>query len=185
MNESLNGMSRRRFLCCSLGLTASAVLPKHVCAAIKPRNIVKELSLHNLHTEEKVSLSYFEQGHYIAEALRDINYLLRDHRTGDVMAMDPVLMDLLFDLTYVLGTESPVQIISGYRSPQSNAALHEKSNGVATKSLHMQGKAMDIRIPGVASKDIRAAAISLARGGVGYYPRSNFVHIDTGRVRAW
>ena len=178
-------MTRRRFLNCALGATAALALPQTSHALIKPSKLVRDLRLHNLHTEEKISLSYFEQGNYITEALQDINYLLRDHRTGDVFDMDPDLIDLLYDLKNVLATEHPLQVISGYRSPKTNAALHKKSGGVATKSLHMQGKAIDIRIQGIAAKDIREAAISLARGGVGYYPRSNFVHIDTGRVRTW
>jgi len=178
-------MTRRKFLHCALGTSVAIALPQTSYALIKPSTVVKDLRLHNLHTEEKISLSYFERGNYVAEALHDINYLLRDHRTGDIFAMDPVLIDLLYDLKNVLGTERPLQVISGYRSPKTNAALHKKSSGVATRSLHMQGKAIDIRIQGIRAEDIKAAAMSLARGGVGYYPRSNFVHIDTGRVRAW
>lgn len=165
-------------------MVVAASLPQNVFAGIKPVE-TKGLSLYNLHTEEKVSLSYFEQGNYVAEALQDINYLLRDHRTGDVSVMDPLLMDLLYDLKTVLGTEQPFQVISGYRSPKTNAALHGKSKGVASKSLHMQGKAIDIRVSGIEAQTIQAAALSLARGGVGLYTRSNFVHIDTGRVRRW
>ena len=178
-------MTRRKFLRYALGTSVAIALPQTSHALIKPNTVIKDLRLHNLHTEEKLSLSYFEQGSYVAEALQDINYLLRDHRTGDVFAMDPVLIDLLYDLKSALGTERPLQVISGYRSPKTNAALHNKSSGVATRSLHMQGKAIDIRIQGIDAKDVRAAAISLARGGVGYYPSSNFVHIDTGRVRTW
>lgn len=181
----LKDITRRKFLRCAMGTSVAIALPQTSYALMKPNSVVKDLRLHNLHTEEKISLSYFEQGNYVAEALQDINYLLRDHRTGDVFVMDPILIDLLYDLKNVLGTERPLQVISGYRSPKTNAALHRKSSGVATRSLHMQGKAIDIRIQGIAAKDIRAAAISLACGGVGYYPRSNFVHIDTGRVRAW
>ena len=179
-------MTRRKFLRSALGTSVAIALPQTSYAFIKPDTLIKDLKLHNLHTEEKISLSYFERGQYVAEAFQDINYLLRDHRTGDVFAMDPVLIDLLYDLKIVLGVEQhPFQVISGYRSPKTNAALHKKSRGVATRSLHMQGKAIDIRIQGVDAKNSRAAAMSLARGGVGYYPRSNFVHIDTGRVRAW
>jgi len=143
------------------------------------------LSLYNLHTEEKLALSYFKQGSYVTEALREISYLLRDHRTGDVLAMDPKLIDLLYDLNYILATEQPIQVISGYRSPKTNAQLYKHSKGVATKSLHMQGKAIDIRIQGISSSTIRKAAMNLAQGGVGYYPSSDFVHVDTGPVRAW
>lgn len=184
MNKVSQVITRRSFLRYAAGTSvAFAMSPSY--AAISPSATVRDLKLHNLHTEEKISLSYFERGNYITDALRDISYLLRDHRTGEVLAMDPRLIDLLYDLKGILGTDQPLQVISGYRSPKTNAALQKKSSGVATKSLHMQGKAIDICIEGIDTKDIQKAAISLARGGVGYYPRSNFVHIDTGRVRTW
>jgi uncharacterized protein YcbK (DUF882 family) len=184
-STAVKNITRRKFLSYAAGIVVATGLPRSVFASIKPGELVKGLSLHNLHTEEKVSLNYFERGAYVTEALQDINYLLRDHRTGDVSVMDPLLMDLLYDLKTVLATEQPFQVISGYRSPKTNAALHGKSKGVASKSLHMQGKAIDIRIPGIEAQTIQAAALSLARGGVGLYARSNFVHIDTGRVRRW
>jgi len=185
MNKISKNISRREFLCGALGIAAVAALPRSLYAGVTPVDLDKALSFHNLHTAEKIALNYFERGEYVTEALRDISYVLRDHRTNDVLAMDPLLIDLLYDLKIELGTSQPFQVISGYRSPKSNAALHKNSKGVATKSLHMQGKAIDIRIEGIHSRDIRAAAISLARGGVGHYPRSNFVHIDTGAVRTW
>ena len=185
MNKKSKNITRRHFLRGMLGAAAVAAIPGKIYAGIKPIAIEKQLSFHNLHTEEKIALSYFEQGEYITEALRDFSYVLRDFRTGDVLAMDPKLMDFLYDLKETLGTNQPFQVISAYRSPRTNAALRKNSKGVATKSLHMQGKAIDIRVKGISSKNIRSAAISLARGGVGHYPESNFVHIDTGLVRAW
>lgn len=185
MKKISKNIKRREFLKGALGVLLVASVPRRLYAAVKPLSLDKELSFHNLHTEEKIALNYFKHGEYITEALRDISYLLRDHRTNEVLAMDPLLIDLLYDLKGELGISQPFQVISGYRSPKSNAALHKNSKGVATKSLHMQGKAIDIRIEGVHSRDVRAAAISLARGGVGYYPSSNFVHIDTGAVRTW
>ncbi len=185
MNTIVKNITRRKFLVRATGLAVATALPQQGFAGIQAATAVKRLSLHNLHTEEKVSLNYFEQGTYVAGALQDINYLLRDHRTGDVSVMDPLLIDLLYDLKTLLGTEQAFQVISGYRSPKTNAALHRNSKGVANKSLHMQGKAIDIRIAGVRAQTIQAAALSLARGGVGLYRRSNFVHIDTGRVRRW
>lgn len=184
MNNISKTISRRSFLRYTLGATAAVAMPASY-AGIARGSVVKNIKLHNLHTEEKIALSYFERGEYVTEALHDISYLLRDHRTGDILAMDTGLIDLLYDLKSVLGTQKPLQVISGYRSPKTNAALHKKSSGVASKSLHMQGKAIDVRIEGIDTRDIQAAALSLARGGVGYYPRSNFVHIDTGRVRSW
>jgi len=185
MNKSQNKITRRQFLCNTAGIALAVSLPETLYAAIAPTPAHKTLSLYNLHTEEKLALSYFEQGSYVTGALRDISYLLRDHRTGDVLAMDPKLIDLLYDLKCILATKRPIQVISGYRSPKTNALLHKRSHGVAMKSLHMQGKAIDIRIPGISSSTIRKAAMSLAQGGVGYYPHSGFVHLDTGSVRAW
>jgi len=185
MNKISKNISRREFLCGALGIAAVAAVPRSLYAGVTPLDLDKALSFHNLHTEEKIALNYFEHGEYVTEALNDISYVLRDHRTNEVAVMDPSLIDLLYDLKGTLGTSQPFQVISGYRSPKSNAALHRNSSGVAVKSLHMQGRAIDIRIEGVHARDIQAAAISLARGGVGYYPRSNFVHIDTGAVRNW
>ncbi|MDF1584160.1 MAG: DUF882 domain-containing protein [Methyloprofundus sp.] len=179
-------ITRRSFLRGAMGAAAVGCLPKTIYAGVRrPVVSVKDLSLYNLHTDEKIALSYFENGEYVTEALRDISYLLRDFRTGGVIAIDPRLIDLLYDLKGTLGTEQPFQIISGYRSPKTNAALRKSGNGVAKKSFHMQGKAVDIRIEGIDSKVIQSAAMSLGRGGVGYYLRSNFVHIDTGSVRSW
>lgn len=145
----------------------------------------RKLAFHNLHTEEKLTLTYFDQGKYISGAVQELNHLLRDHRSGDVYNMDPGLYDLLHDLQSTLGGNKTIQVISGYRSPSTNAMLNKKSNGVATKSLHMQGKAVDIRIKGVDSKVIQQASIALNKGGVGYYQDSDFVHVDTGNIRHW
>jgi uncharacterized protein YcbK (DUF882 family) len=145
----------------------------------------KTLALHNTHTGDKLKLTYFEQGSYIQDALREINYLLRDYHTDDVHPIDTALLDQLYDLKQSLGINKPFHIISGYRSPFTNAQLRKHSHGVAEHSLHMQGRAIDIRIEGMATKTIRNAALTMARGGVGYYPRSNFVHMDTGEFRTW
>ncbi len=145
----------------------------------------RKLAFHNLHTAEKLSLTYFEHGRYLPDAVQELNNLLRDHRSGDVHAMDPALFDLLYDLQASLGGNRTFQIISGYRSPSTNQMLSRNSSGVAKKSFHMQGKAIDIRVPGVDSKIVQQASIALKRGGVGYYHKSNFVHLDTGNVRRW
>jgi uncharacterized protein YcbK (DUF882 family) len=145
----------------------------------------KTLSFEHTHTGEKLKLTYFEHGNYIKDALQEINYLLRDFRTDDVHPIDTALLDQLFDLKKNLGLNKPFHIISGYRSPMTNAQLHEHSHGVAKHSFHMQGRAIDIRVEGVSSKRIRNAALNMAQGGVGYYPRNNFVHLDSGRFRTW
>lgn len=145
----------------------------------------KTLSFEHTHTGDKLKLTYFERGRYIKEALQEINYLLRDFRTDDIHPIDTALLDQLFVLKHTLDVNKPFHIISGYRSPLTNAQLRRHSHGVAEHSLHTQGRAIDIRVEGVSSKSIRNAALTLAQGGVGYYPRDNFVHLDTGRFRTW
>ena len=140
------------------------------------------------HTREKMSIAYALNGQYQADALAKLNHLLRDFRTNEKKPIDPKLFDLLHELSATLGTDAPFHIISGYRSPVTNSMLRQRGGshtGVATQSLHMVGKAIDIRLPDVKLKNLREAAASLKRGGVGYYPSSNFVHVDTGRVRYW
>jgi uncharacterized protein YcbK (DUF882 family) len=145
----------------------------------------KTLSFVHTHTGEKLKLTYFERGNYIKDALQEINYLLRDFRTDNIHPIDTALLDQLFDLKQTLGLNKPFHIISGYRSPVTNAQLHRHSHGVAEHSFHMQGRAIDIRVEEVSSKMIRNAALNMAQGGVGYYPRDNFVHLDTGEFRTW
>jgi uncharacterized protein YcbK (DUF882 family) len=145
----------------------------------------KTLSFEHTHTGDKLKLTYFERGRYVKDALQEINYLLRDYHTDDIHPIDPALLDQLFDLKQALGVNKPFHIVSGYRSPFTNAQLRKHSHGVAEHSLHMQGRAIDIRLEGIQTKTIRNAALSMAQGGVGYYPQSNFVHLDTGNFRTW
>ena len=173
-------IGRRRLLAGALGLAAPALLAKGALASA-PR----QLSLVNLHTGEKLAATYFEGGRYVPDALAALDRVLRDHRTGKVHPMAPGLLDLVAGLASQVGRPDAVQVISGYRSSASNAALHANSSGVATRSLHMRGMAMDIRIPGVSLARLRDTALALGRGGVGYYPGSYFVHVDVGKVRQW
>jgi uncharacterized protein YcbK (DUF882 family) len=176
---------RRRFLA-----VGSAAL---LCAATKPAlgaiapvtRTAKALRFDNLHTGEKLSIEYWADGGYVPDALTQINYLLRDFRNGEVHTIDPKLLDLLHVINARLDTPAPFEVISGYRSPATNAMLHEASAGVAVKSLHMQGMAIDIRVPGRALSDLHATAMALQAGGVGYYRQPDFVHVDVGRVRYW
>lgn len=173
---------RRHLVAGALGFAGAALLaPVAQAAATAPRT----LSLLNLHTGERLKATYFEGGDYVPDALAAMNNLLRDFRTGDVHPMAPNLLDLVATLQQRLESDATVHVISGYRSPKTNAALHDRSSGVATHSLHMVGEAMDIRIPGVELAHLREAALGLQRGGVGYYPASDFVHVDVGRVRRW
>ena len=183
-------VSRRRFLGFGAVAAAAAIVPSRATAATPARNSVPErtLSFFNTHTGERLKTAYCCGGEYQPEALTQINHILRDFRANEVKPIDPHLLDLLHELGGTLETDQPFHIISGYRSPHTNALLRERggaSTGVASHSLHMDGKAIDIRIPGVKLDGLRAAARSLKLGGVGYYPASNFVHVDTGRVRFW
>jgi uncharacterized protein YcbK (DUF882 family) len=149
--------------------------------ALAPR----ELSMRNLHTGERVQVRYFEDGRYLPAAMKQLNHLLRDHRSGEAAVMD----QRLFDQLHVVAAEArcvpDFEIISGYRSPATNEKLRERSEGVARQSLHTQARAMDVRIPRVSCSRLREIAIGLQLGGVGYYAKSDFVHLDTGRVRTW
>lgn len=175
-------ISRRKFL--KLGMLAAA-LPVPAFASQGLSAPERRLGFLNLHTGEKADLPYWIQGDYVPESLAEINRVLRDHRTGQVAAIDTQLLDLLHRVNAALGASRPFQVISGYRSPASNQMLAGNSSGVAKRSLHMQGKAIDIRLPGIALADLRRAGLKLQGGGVGYYPSSDFVHLDVGRVRTW
>lgn len=156
---------------------------------VEPARATRALSFVHTHTAEKLAIEYCCDGRYDQAALDKLNYLLRDFRSGEVHPIDPKLFDLLHELAANLGADGEAfHVISGFRSPVTNAMLRQRggpSTGVATRSLHMVGKAIDIRLPGVKLKELRETAAALKRGGVGYYPASNFVHVDTGRVRYW
>lgn len=143
------------------------------------------LELTNTHTGEVVRATFRNADGYVPEALKQLQHVLRDHRSNEAHEMDPVLFDQLSDLALAAQREPRYEIISGYRSPKTNAMLHSQSNGVSERSLHMQGRAIDVRLKGFSSAELRDLALAAKRGGVGYYERSNFVHIDTGRVRSW
>ena len=146
---------------------------------------VRRVAVHNLHTDEKLDAVYFEDGRYVSDALSEAMRVLRDWRNGAEHFMDPRLFDVMHGVQQRLGVNVPFQIISGYRSPQTNAMLHERSGQVAAHSQHTLGKAVDVRLEGVALQTLHKAALSLGAGGVGFYPVSNFVHMDVGRVRHW
>ena len=169
----------------ALGL-ASALLPVRGFAATRASSITERaLSFHNIHTGEDLDVVYWVRGQYRDRALAKINHILRDHRTGEVKAIDPRLLDLVHALGQALHARGPFHVISGYRSPKTNAFLRATGHGVAAKSLHLQGKAVDVRLPGCALPVLHRAAVALKGGGVGYYPGPNFIHVDVGRVRYW
>jgi uncharacterized protein YcbK (DUF882 family) len=177
----MSELTRRGILIGGLALAANVVRPVFAQALAGTRSLAFE----NLHTGEKLHVEYWSGGTYVPDALGAVNRILRDFRTGDVYPIEPTLLDVLDTVRAKLGTVSPIQVISGYRSPATNTKLHDASSGVAANSLHMRGMAIDIRIAGQALPTVRAAALSLRAGGVGYYPRSDFVHVDVGRVRTW
>jgi uncharacterized protein YcbK (DUF882 family) len=183
-----NGINRRGFLAYGAVAAAAALAPLSAGAAPRPKAPVRSLSFLHTHTGERLKATYCCDGKYDPEALKAINVLLRDFRVNKVKAIDPALLDLLHELGGTLETDQPFHVISGYRAPETNQMLRTRGGahtGVASQSLHMVGKAIDIRLPGVKLDNLRGAARSLRLGGVGYYPSSNFVHVDTGRVRYW
>jgi len=169
----------------ALALTGGLSARSAFAAFEQGQPAVRALAFYNLHTGESLKTDYWSEGNYLPEALADINHILRDHRNNQVQQIEPHLLDLLHGLRNTIDTTRPIQIISGYRSPATNALLASHSDGVAKGSLHMQAKAIDLRVEGVPLDDLRRAAIALNGGGVGYYPKSNFVHVDIGRVRTW
>ena len=175
--------SRRGFLRSgAVAAVAALVAPRVSFALAKTPRVLR---FNHLHTGEKLAVEYWKGGTYETESLGAINRLMRDFRTGDVHSIDPTLLDLLHDVAGMTETNRPFEIISAYRSPATNSALRSHSSGVASGSLHLKGQAIDVRLTDIPLEQLRRAALASRRGGVGYYPGSNFVHVDTGRVRTW
>ena len=181
--ETVRDRGRRQFLKLATGAAVVAISPTAFAAPRIPPP--RALSFQHLHTGEHLDIVYWAEGRYQAGAMRHIDWLLRDFRTGQVHRIDPRLLDLLTSMRQRLRTPAPFQVISGYRSPSTNAMLFRATEGVAQHSLHLEGKAIDIRVPGTHLATVHRVAVSLREGGVGYYPESDFVHVDTGRVRYW
>lgn len=178
-------LSRRGFLIFGAAASASPFLLQDPVAAALHGKHERVIALHNIHTNETLKTVYWAEGRYQPAALRAVNHLLRDHYSGSVHNMDPRVIDLVCALDHRMGGKRPFQVISGYRSPATNARLASQGDGVAQHSLHMEGKAIDIRLEGVSINQLGRAARSLRAGGVGQYPDSGFVHVDVGRVRHW
>ena len=138
-----------------------------------------------MHTPESLDIEFFRDGAYVPDALAAIQVLLRDYRNGEQHPIDPPLLDYLHDVAQRLGVDPVFHVISGYRSPQTNALLRERSSGVARHSLHLEGRAIDVRLAGIDCAELADRALALSRGGVGYYRKSDFVHLDTGALRTW
>ncbi len=176
-------LDRRHFL----GLALSAGLGINFSSAAQAGFLKEDrrLYLKNMHTDEKVDLIYWANGKYLPESIASISHLLRDHRRNEILPIDISLIDSLYKIHSFVSAPYGIEVYSGYRSPKTNQVLRRINKSVARKSYHMVGKAVDIRIPGVKLSTVKKAAISLKLGGVGYYKKSGFIHIDTGRVRQW
>jgi len=176
--------TRRGFIHCGVsGLALLAASPA-LAAMPRPRDM-RELAFHNLHTDEKLRVTYWKNGHYDPAAMAKINHILRDHYSGDEYPMNVRLLDLLSDMQHHLHNDSAIEVISGYRSPQTNMMLASYSDGVAKHSYHTKGMAIDVRMQGTPLHKIYKTALDMRRGGVGYYPDSEFVHVDVGPLRRW
>jgi len=185
-------VNRRSFLGMGAATLAGVVVPAVVAPAsaanFKSGVISKgarRLSFRNAHTGESFSGVYRVGDKYLPEAFQQINTVMRDFRTNQVYPMDPRVMDIIYTVQRLSGRRTPFEILSGYRSPKTNTMLRNSSTGVAKKSLHMEGRAVDLRMDGFSTKRLRDLAVSLRAGGVGYYSRSDFIHIDSGDVRSW
>lgn len=182
MNETKRH-ARRDMLALAAAAATGLIAAPAIALPIAPYK--RTLAFHNLRTGDSVSLVYWAEGRYLPDAMRRITYVLRDGRTDETYPIDPRLIDLMTRLRSTLRSSEPLQIICGYRSPETNEMLRETTEGVAANSLHMVGEAVDLRVEGRSLAAVHRAALSLEAGGVGYYPRSDFVHIDVGRVRRW
>lgn len=178
--------SRRRLLAFGCLAAAANLGPLPVLAhGCRSEAAEKTLTFYNPHTGENLQTTYCIEGTYLSEGLAEVNQIFRDHRTDEIRSIDPALLDLLFAIQRRLEARHPFHIVSGYRSPATNCMLRRRHKGVARHSLHMQGKAVDIHLPGHKLTALRRIAVALRMGGVGYYPRSHFVHVDTGESRYW
>ncbi len=187
-HDSEAAMPRRRLL--QLGLAAVAttgggmtLAPGAADAALY--SLPRHVKLHNLHTGEKIDAEYWVRGQYVPDALHAIDWVLRDHYTDEVRTIHPRLIDFIFHLHTKVGATRPFSIVSAYRSPTTNARLRRNSSGVARNSFHMYGKAVDLRLDGANLTHLCRTARNMRAGGVGFYPRSNFIHCDVGPVRQW
>lgn len=177
-------ITRRHFLH-TISLAATGLALYSPWRSVFAKGPDRTLSFYHTHTGEDLKLTYFSDGNYLDDALGEINHYLRDFRTNEIHPIDSHLLDILFAVQNACESNGTFEVISGYRSPKTNKLLHDQGHGVALHSLHMVGKAIDVRLTDVKTSSLRKAAMSLKRGGVGYYAQSDFVHMDTGRVRYW
>jgi uncharacterized protein YcbK (DUF882 family) len=180
-------LSRRRLLAAGGRFTAACAVGLFAGSAALPAEHpgTRRIALADLHTGDSLDIEFYRGGEYPSGALAAIQALLRDYRTGEQHPIDPELLDYLHDVASAAGVDPVFSVISGYRSPRTNQMLHERSSGVAARSLHMEGRAIDVRLAGKGCADLAEKALGMKRGGVGFYRQSDFVHLDTGRFRSW
>ncbi len=169
------------------GILALVAISTTALSHLNVKSDERHLSFYHTHTGKRLDIVYARNGDYVPSALNEINRFLFDFRTGDVAEIEPELLDLIYDVRAALRSDGTYHVISAYRSPKTNKMLRNRSqnSGVARKSQHLLGKAIDVRLEGVKTRDLRDQALVMRRGGVGYYAKSDFVHMDTGRVRSW
>lgn len=177
-------ISRRSFLLNLARLSGASLLAAPI-GAIARNHGERRLHFRHTHTKENLDIVYYSHGHYLAGAMLEITEFLRDYRTDESHPIDPALFDILHTISSFCPGKRCFQVISGYRSPNTNAMLRRKSSRVAKNSMHMLGKAIDVRLPDISTRTLRNLAVALQQGGVGYYRKSDFVHIDTGSIRHW
>lgn len=178
-------INRRQFLSWAGAVPLIGCAPSALSYTMEPTPEHRALKLRNLHTGEKVNVTYFEHGDYLIDGLAEIYLLMRDHRENLIAPIDIRLLDQLHATQQKLDTQKEILLVSAYRSPETNQKLREQGAGVAKHSLHMSGQALDFRIPGLSLRQVHKATLASTFGGVGYYSRAGFVHMDTGRKRRW
>ena len=178
-------ITRRTFLKASSMAAAGSLLLQGSPARAANFGSERTLRFHNVHTDEELAIRCCPEKDYDRETRLRFSSLLRDHHADEVREMDPALIDIFFAISAFTGATGPFKILSGYRSPETNSWLRGFHSGVAEHSMHIEGKAVDIRMDEISTRELRSVGLALAMGGVGYYPRSNFVHLDTGSIRHW
>lgn len=185
LNANLNSIDRREILKLGLAGTLATIVPLTFSTEAHASRNTWRVAFKHAHTGESFNGVYRVGDKYIPDAFERMNYVLRDFRTGEVFPMDPRVIDIMSLVQRKAGQRTPMEVLSGYRSPKTNAGLRRNTSGVAKNSFHMYGQAIDMHIKGYSTRNLRKIAVGLRAGGVGYYPKSDFVHVDTGTVRSW
>jgi len=185
LGSNLNSINRREILKLGLAGTLATVVPLGFSSDAQASRHTWRVGFRHAHTGESFNGVYRVGDKYLPEAFERLNYVLRDFRTGEVFPMDPRVIDIMAIIQRKAKSRNPIEIFSGYRSPKTNNGLRRNTSGVAKNSFHMYGQALDLHIDNYSTSKLRKIAMGLRAGGVGYYPKSQFIHVDTGKVRSW